>query len=137
MDRLFLDANVLFSAAYKPASRLRQLWVLGNVELITSAQAAKEAYDNLSRAKPAQLTDLSQLLHTVTILPDPSPVAALPAGIQLPDKDRPIFLAAVDGQATHLLTGDLKHFAPYFGQTIAGVLIQPPGAYLQSRSTTP
>ncbi len=35
-------------------------------------------------------------------------------------KDEPIFLAALLAQATHLLTGDLKHFGHYFGQTVAG-----------------
>lgn len=47
MDRIFFDANVLFSAAYKPASRLSNLWLLRDVELITSRLAAEEAKRNL------------------------------------------------------------------------------------------
>ncbi len=53
----------------------------------------------------------------------------LPRGVRLPDKDIPILLAAIDGGATHLLTGDWEHFGPYFRQEIAGVLIIPPAEY--------
>ncbi len=35
MDRLFLDANVLFSAAYRDDSGLQRLWDLSDVELVT------------------------------------------------------------------------------------------------------
>jgi hypothetical protein len=51
-------------------------------------------------------------------------------------KDEPLFLAAVTAQATHFLTGDLKHFGPYLGQNIAGVLILRPSVYLQGRQQT-
>ena len=51
--------------------------------------------------------------------------------IELPDKDKPIFAAAVTSGATHLLTGDFRHFGPYYGQTIGGVHILPPAHYLQ------
>ena len=53
----------------------------------------------------------------------------LPRGIRLPEKDLPILLAAIDGEATHLLTGDWEHFGPYSRQEIAGVLILPPAEY--------
>lgn len=52
--------------------------------------------------------------------------------VVLPDKDRPILLAAIDARATHLLTGDFRHFGPYYGQTLEGVLILPPGEYLRT-----
>src|SRR4029077_1491861 len=44
----------------------------------------------------------------------------LPRGVRLPGKDLPILLAAIDGGATHLLTGDWEHFGPYFRQEGAG-----------------
>jgi hypothetical protein len=43
MDRVFLDANVLFSAAYREGAGLLKLWKLGRAELITSEYAADEA----------------------------------------------------------------------------------------------
>ena len=46
----------------------------------------------------------------------------LPANITLVEKDAPILQVAIEVQATHLLTGDVKHFAHLFGVTIEGVL---------------
>ena len=49
----------------------------------------------------------------------------------LPPDDQVIFLAAMAARATHLLTGDRTHFGPYYGRTVAGVLIVPPSVYLR------
>jgi len=46
MDRLFLDTNVLFSAAYQPGARLLQIWKLKNV-VCSSRYALAEASINL------------------------------------------------------------------------------------------
>ncbi len=47
-DRLFLDANVLFSAAYRERSGLLKLWGVPEAQVITSRYAAAEARRNLS-----------------------------------------------------------------------------------------
>jgi uncharacterized protein len=47
VDRVFLDANILFSAAYRPNAGLRLIWQVPNVELVTSAYAVEEARRNL------------------------------------------------------------------------------------------
>jgi len=57
----------------------------------------------------------------------------IPQGISLPEKDVPILLAAIEARCTHLLTGDVRHFGPYFGNTIEGVSIILPGNYLRNR----
>jgi len=57
----------------------------------------------------------------------------LPRGIFLPQKDVPILLAAIETEATHLLTGDLRHFGPYLGKKIEGIKIVLPGEYLRTR----
>ena len=54
--------------------------------------------------------------------------------VKLPDKDRPVPLAAIGAGATHLLTGDFQHFGPYYGERIEAVLILPPGEYLSLRA---
>ncbi len=41
----------------------------------------------------------------------------------------PILLAAIDGRATHLLTGDREHFGSFYRREIGGVLILPPAEY--------
>jgi uncharacterized protein len=56
--------------------------------------------------------------------------AALPSDVQLPDKDFPILLAAIEARAIHLLTGDVRDFGRYFGKRIGGVLVLMPGEYL-------
>lgn len=131
MDRVFLDANVLFSAAYRKDSGLRRLWHLPDVELLSSPYAREEARRNL--ANRSQRDRLTRLVRKVTLVADPEGEQAWPEGLDLPEKDRPIFWAALAGNASHLLTGDLKHFRRYFGKKIEGILILPPAKYLQIR----
>jgi len=35
-------------------------------------------------------------------------------------------LAAIEAQATHLITGDVRRFGPYFGKKIQSILILTP-----------
>jgi predicted nucleic acid-binding protein len=133
MDRLFLDANILFSAAYRADAGLLDLWTLKNVTLCSSHYALKEARINLSAdAQKERLTRLATVLEF-----SDAALQELPPEISLPEKDAPIMLAAIEARATHLLTGDLRHFGPYFGRKISGVLIVLPGTYLKSRSQKP
>lgn len=128
MDRLFLDANVLFSAAYGSKGIL-QLWELaqqGKVSLITSAYAVEEARRNLDR--PEHRHRLDELLKSVAIVPEAE--SKIPCPGPLPEKNRPVLLAAIQAGATHLVTGDIRHFGPYRLQRIAGVLICTPRDYL-------
>ena len=131
MDRVFLDANVLFSASYSDDNRLLKLWTLADVELVTSALAAAEALRNLDAE--VQRERLNKLLASVGLVPEPSPNSVLPADVVLPAKDAPILLAAIQAQSTHLLTGDKRHFGPIYGQVVDGVLIQRPSLFLASR----
>lgn len=131
MERVFLDANVLFSAGYK-STRLRILWTLTNVTLLSSEYAVREAELNLSRFKPEAVEELNRLLKGVTISPQIQ-LPPLPANIALVEKDAPILQAAIGVQATHLLTGDVKHFGHLFGVTVEGVLILPPAEYLKDK----
>ena len=128
--RVFLDANVLFSAAWLESSGLARLWRLGETMLVTSAYALAEAERNLDTDEErSRLRSLREKLKVV----DASPEAALPAGVELPAKDAPILLAAIDAGATHLLTGDRRHFGHLYGRSIGGVRILAPAAYLRSR----
>lgn len=130
MDIVFLDANVLFSAAYRAKSGLARLWELDDAQLVTSEYAFEEAKRNL--AEPAQRKRLEGLRSTLEVRSQPAD-RGLPYDVELPEKDRPILLAAFDCDATHLLTGDLKHFGPYYGTTISGVRILRPATYLSER----
>lgn len=133
MDVLFLDANILFSAAYRSDNGLLRLWLLsrkGQVRLVSSRYAVEEVRRNLSL--PVQQARLRKLLHPVRLVEaSPADLSTLPPSI--PAKDRPILAAAIAAGATHLLTGDLKHFSPHFGRRIGNVLILPPSRYLRQR----
>ena len=41
---------------------------------------------------------------------------------------------AIGVGATHLLTGDFRHFGPYYGKRIEGFLVLSSGEYLTSRT---
>jgi uncharacterized protein len=125
MDRVFLDANVLFAAAWRSDAALQRLWVLDNAELLSSEYAIEEARRNLET--PAQRGRLTRLLRKVRRVE--AEHFTLPRNVRLPEKDMPILLAAIDGGATHLLTGERDHFGPYFRQEIGGMLILPPAEY--------
>ena len=132
MDRLFLDACILFSAAYTPTSPLRKLWKMGGVALLASEFVIEEARRNLAALHPERLDDLRRLagkLERVTAIVTKMP----PEGKRLPDKDLPVLLAALAGRATHLLTVDKKQFGALFGKTVGPVVILPPGEYLRRR----
>ena len=77
--------------------------------------------------------NLHILLVSVTLVSTPPAENPLPADLVLPAKDAPIFLAAAAARSTHLLTSDKRHFGPYFGIQIDGVLIVSPHQYLESR----
>ena len=85
MDRVFLDANVLFSAAYRPGSGLVALWRLTTPQLLTSAYALSEAERNLTRED--QRRRLAALVRSCEIVPTPS-LARLPPQVTLPDNDK-------------------------------------------------
>ena len=135
MDRLFLDANILFSAAYRPDAGLRRLWDLPDAELITSAYAAEEARRNLDR--PEQRVALAALLRRMRVLGTAPEALPHPPDIGLAEKDLPILAAALAVQATHLLTGDVRHFGRYYGRRVGGTLILPPATYLRARPPPP
>jgi predicted nucleic acid-binding protein len=131
VDVVFLDANVLFSAAYRTDSRIRRLWRLSGVRLVTSSYAVEEARRNLD--SPGQRADLERLLRSVEVVPHKPAPRRLPTDLKLPEKDRPIVLDAIDAGASFLLTGDFKHFGQYYDQIISGVRILPPGEYLRRK----
>lgn len=129
MDRLFLDANVLFSAAYRQTSGLLRFWKLKEVTLCSSRYALEEARINLAEeSQQRRLATLARRIQFFEAAHD-----HLSQAISLPDKDRPILLAAIDARATHLITGDLRHFGQYFGRKLEGIVILTPSQYLKGR----
>ncbi len=108
--RVFLDANILFSASLG-GSVWDAIWSVadaGGYELVTSPFALVEARENLKRKRPEALGALSERLRSVRLVPEAEPepwMAEL-----LPQKDRPILAAAAASGCRVLLTGDTRHF---------------------------
>jgi uncharacterized protein len=134
VDRLFLDANVLFSAAYREDAGVAAIWSLEHVALATSAYAAEEAERNLSTRD--QRNRLQQMLRSVQVVQAGTVPESVRQGIELPDKDWPIIAGALAADSTHLITGDLQHFGRYFHKRIAGILVLPPADYIRNARRT-
>ena len=130
MDRIFLDANVLFSAAYLENSGLGRLWQLEDAELLSSAHAVEEARRNLALDRPPALARLERLTPKLALINPPADLK-LPASVRLDSKDGPILLAAIYGKADFLLTGDGRHFGHLYGKRVEGVIVLRPAQYFE------
>jgi predicted nucleic acid-binding protein len=135
MDRLFLDSNVLISAAWRPQSRMRRLWRLEGVELLTSRFAVIEAHRNLETEE--QLRDLELLLQSTIVGEDGVEPGADEVSALLPEKNQPILNGAIALGATHLVTGDKRHFRLLYGRVILGVRIEQPSDCLLRHGISP
>lgn len=135
--KLFLDANVLFTAAHNPAGKaalIVELQSRAKWALASSTYAIEEALRNLRLKAPGAVDRLDGIVKRVEVvqvvqhLPD----LEYPAG--LVEKDRPIFQAALGCGASHLLTGDLKHFGPFMGRPkqTSGMVVLTVAAFLAS-----
>jgi predicted nucleic acid-binding protein len=131
VDRLFLDANILFSAAYRPDAGVARLWKVSGTALLTSSYAVEEARSNLPGED--QRIRLEGLLKKVEIGEAMMLPPELRGDVDLPEKDWPVLGGAAAAGATHLITGDVRHFGRYFGELPLGVLVLKPVDYLEGR----
>jgi predicted nucleic acid-binding protein len=126
--RIFLDANVLFSAAKSDGAVRRLLATLAKAghECWVDGYVVEEARRNLVAKAPAGAPVLDTLLarmHLAAAHPHP---AALEATLAIPEKDRPVLAAAMRLECEALVTGDRTHFGAFYGKTIGGVTIYSP-----------
>lgn len=133
VDRLFLDANVLFTAAHRPQGKAGFLFehagkpgaLPGDARwvLVSSAHAIEEARRNVALKRPQALPAFEALVRRLSVAPQP---ASARIGLALPAKDLPIWSAALAARVTHLLTGDIGDFGPHMNrpERTAGVLVQ-------------
>ena len=129
-DKLFLDANVLFSAAYREHSGLLRLWQIKSARLVSSLYAIEEARRNLDSTLPKER--LEQLLTDVEKISS-CENSDLPEGITIKEKDKPILLAAISAKVDYLLTGDIRDFGKFYGKKICGLTVLPPSEYLNKK----
>jgi predicted nucleic acid-binding protein len=132
--RLFLDANVLFTAAHNPEGRAAAIGALGRAgrcTLVTSPHAVEEARRNLRLKYPSAAGALEALVAASRVEPEASSKGvewALEQG--LPPKDAPILAAAAQARCDLLVTGDRTHFGSLYRRRFRGVEILSPAEAL-------
>lgn len=121
--RVFLDANIIFSASYAPGHDFLQFWREPNVVCLTSFYAADEVRRNCIDA--SHLRRCENLLEQTHLVSDATGFQP-PPRFDLPVKDRPILAAALQAGADYLITGDKAHFGKWTSEpipTAVGTLI--------------
>jgi uncharacterized protein len=138
--RIFLDANVLFSAAQSDGAVRRLLSLMhershvGVVDAYVIAEARRNVAAKAVLRNASAVQDLEGLLSKLeTTLSHAQPLAPEQKSMAdwLPEKDRPVLWAAMALGCDALVTGDKTHFGQGYGQRFAGVLILSPAMLAQ------
>jgi len=118
--RVFLDANILFSASF-PNSHLAEF--LGGLQehadLFSNAYALAEAERNIAAKQPKRLAVYQKFAASLKLVP----LQIFTLGVKLAEKDQPILCGAIACRADFLLTGDKKDFGHLYGKTVQGVKV--------------
>lgn len=137
MTRVFLDANVLFSAALTKGGVARALFGVaekrGDVTLLTTGYAVEEARA-LERKASRALYDLRGLMASITVPEEPPVQLVRRLAPLVPDpRDAPILAGAAFAGADLLVTGNTRDFEALYGTAGAWS----PRAVSQGRSEPP
>lgn len=126
--RIFLDANIIFSAAKSDGAIRRLLTLVENAghECCVDSYVVEEARRNLVAKAPDCMVAFEGLLSRMKTAGAPRADAGLETSLPLPAKDRPVLEAAIRQRCTGLVTGDRTHFGALYGRTIHGVTIHSP-----------
>jgi len=95
--RIFLDANLLFSAAKADGAVRRFITVLKDYghTFVADPCVREEAERNIRLRYPESLPNLDVILGTVWIQPSATSPELLDASVVLDEKDRPVLAAAI------------------------------------------
>lgn len=128
--KLFLDANVVFSAAHQAAGNAQALIALaraGGCTLQSSAHAIEEARRNLALKSSGYEQRLADALAQIEVMAEAPPALVEWARHEgLPLKDAPILAAAVQAGAEVLVTGDARDIGSLYGRTLRDVQVLAP-----------
>ncbi len=123
--RVFLDANILFSAAKSDGAvreLLRRLHAAGHESWVDD-YVVFEARRNLAVKGPDAVAAFEALLPGLRVGAAQVPGAAMRELDWLAEKDRPVLAAAMRLRCHALVTGDRTHFGTAFGKAFGGVAI--------------
>lgn len=133
--RIVLDTNVLVSGLLRPfgpPGQIVRLISSGQVTLCHDSRILSEYREVLLRPRfDFDPGDVSALLEQIKM--SGIPVSSVPLRITLPDLDDAVFLeVALSGKADYLITGNLRHFAPYKEKSLR---ILSPADFIRSLTT--
>lgn len=136
--RIFLDANILFSAAKSDGAvrHLLRLLLEAGHECWVDDYVVIEARRNLAAKGADALMVFEALLAHLRVGPVQAHAPALKEIGWLPEKDRPVLAAAMRLRCEALVTGDRMHFGAGYGKAFGGVTIHSPRSLAQALFTT-
>ena len=118
--RVFVDANVLFSASNAGSQIARLIHLLiEKGEAVTSDFAVEEARRNVLIKRPAWTESLEALLARIQVVS--SIQFHLP--VSLANKDQPILCTAIRSGCQYLATGDRQDFGHLYDHIVEGVMV--------------
>ena len=116
--RVFLDANVLFSASNADSNIARLVdWLFGKGTGVSSDLAVEEARRNLALKRPRWLGEFERIqprLETVS-------TASFALQVVLDPKDAPLLCTAIAATCEYFVTGDNRDFGHLHGRSVMGV----------------
>lgn len=126
--RIFLDANILFSAAKSEGAihKLVSLLQSGDHQCCVDEYVVEEARRNLAAKAPERTKAFNQLLSSLHADRGLRIDRELESSLPVAAKDRPVLAAAIQFDCAALLTGDRTHFGSLYGRKIHGVAIHSP-----------
>jgi hypothetical protein len=118
--RVFLDANVLFSASNDGSNIARLVDWLGRVATaVTSDLAREEARRNLALKRPDWVPAFDRVVARIELVPS----VQFDLAVALHEGDRPLLCAAIRSRCTYFATGDRRDFGHLFDTTVEGVRV--------------
>ncbi len=126
--RIFLDANILFSAAKSDGAIRRLLALLHKArhECWADSYVIEEARRNLALKYPEEMAVLEEVLRRLRVVPLATGRTEPPELMRVAEKDRPVLAAAIRHGCDAFLTGDRTHFGALYGKTLRGVTVYSP-----------
>jgi predicted nucleic acid-binding protein len=129
LKRVFLDANVLFSAANKAESAQGLLIEFAAADLIravTSPYALDEARRNLARKYPSAMTRFIEQSAHVHLVAEPDADSLSWARQLVVEKDAPVLASAARAAVDWFVTGDRADFGHLFETEQRGMRVMTP-----------
>ena len=126
--RVFLDANILFSASNSGSLTYETLFFLkDHVNLVTNLYALDEVERNIHKKYPQWINVFETWKADVEIVQNQT--MALP--VDLNEKDAPILSTAIKERCDYLITDDLKDFGHLYNTDVEGVEIVTMNRFLE------